>query len=156
VYFAPNVLGHPDNYIAANPMVTPTHIVPEWYFLPFYAILRSVPNKLGGVVLLLGAILILLVLPFIANPRTRSSQFIPLYRFMFWLIFFNCILLGILGGKPIEPPYLMIGQVATAFYFLSFLVFIPLIRKFEADMWKIDDSTHHGIKRKEILRETWK
>jgi len=94
VAFYPNVLGHSDNYIPANPLVTPSHIVPEWYFLPFYAILRSVPSKLGGVLLLLGAILILVILPFIVRSETRSSNFRPFYQILFWLFFINCLFLG--------------------------------------------------------------
>lgn len=122
VFFYPNVLGHTDNYIPANPLVTPTHIVPEWYFLPFYAILRSIPDKLMGVVSLLNSILILLVLPFLFENDKLNKSVIHLnyHRFIFWLFFFNCLVLGWIGGKSIETPYYEIGQLATLFYFLYF------------------------------------
>jgi ubiquinol-cytochrome c reductase cytochrome b subunit len=131
VFFAPNDLGHPDNYIQANPMVTPTHIVPEWYFLPFYAILRSVPNKRLGVVLLLAAILILLILPFFGKGIIRSNSFRPFYKVIFWFFFFDCLLLGWIGGKPIETPYYELGQFFTLFYFGYFIFFIPFFQKLE-------------------------
>jgi ubiquinol-cytochrome c reductase cytochrome b subunit len=94
LFFAPNLLGHPDNYIQANPMVTPAHIVPEWYFLPFYAILRSIPDKLGGVIALVGAILILLTIPFTSTTKIRSPNFRPFYRVLFWITFFDFLVLG--------------------------------------------------------------
>jgi len=135
VFFVPNLLGHPDNYIPANPESTPEHIVPEWYFLPFYAILRSIPDKLGGVIALGAAILILLILPFLNNSNIRSSQFRPFYRIGFWFFFVDCLILGWIGGKPIEHPYLIIGQVATVFYFAYLLVLIPLINKVEEKIY---------------------
>lgn len=131
IFFEPNTLGHPDNYIPANPMVTPTHIVPEWYFLPFYAILRSVPNKRLGVVLLLSAILILVVLPFFGKGFIRSHTFRPFYKIMFWFFFFDCLLLGWIGGKPIETPYYELGQIFTLFYFGYFILFIPFLQRLE-------------------------
>nr|YP_007890602.1 cytochrome b [Histiona aroides]AGH24096.1 apocytochrome b [Histiona aroides] len=127
VFFYPNLLGHPDNYIEANPLVTPAHIVPEWYFLPFYAILRSIPDKLGGVFAMVAAILILFALPFISTSDIRSSQFRPFHRKMFWLLVVDCVILGWIGGNVPETPYVEIGRIATAFYFLYFLVYIPLI-----------------------------
>ena len=135
VFFNPNLLGHPDNYIPANPLVTPAHIVPEWYFLPFYAILRSIPNKLGGVILLLSAIVILLIMPFIVKSEIRSSQFRPLTAIFFWVFLGNCILLGWLGGEPVEVPYIFLGQFCTFFYFLYFLIILPLLSKIESFFW---------------------
>jgi len=127
VYFAPNALGHPDNYIPANPMVTPAHIVPEWYFLPLYAVLRSIPNKLLGVIAMFGALLILLLLPYINTSEVRSSYFRPIYRKFFWLTVVDLVILGWIGGNTPEEPYITVGQVATAYYFIFFLGLIPLI-----------------------------
>jgi len=135
VFFAPNLLGHPDNYIPANPMVTPPHIVPEWYFLPFYAILRSIPSKLGGVVALLAAILALILLPFIVKVDIRSSDFRPLMRVAFWLFVAVTFILGWIGSKPIAYPYLIIGQIATFFYFFILLVLLPFIGWLERVLW---------------------
>jgi len=131
VYFMPNYLNHPDNYIEGNPMVTPAHIVPEWYFLPFYAILRSIPHKLGGVIAMFASILVLLVLPFINTSQIRSSIFRPLYKKFFWLFILDWLVLGWIGGQNPETPYLEIGQVATAFYFIWVLVLVPAIGLFE-------------------------
>ena len=139
VFFAPNYLGHPDNYIAANPIVTPAHIVPEWYFLPFYAILRAIPNKLGGVIALAGAIIMLFILPFIAKPKIRSAFFRPLYKVVFWLFVVDCLLLAWIGGKPVEHPYQIIGVLATVFYFLFFIPIVPLIVKLEDILWDNDE-----------------
>jgi ubiquinol-cytochrome c reductase cytochrome b subunit len=127
IYFNPNVLGHSDNYIPANPLVTPAHIVPEWYFLPFYAILRSIPNKLGGVIAMIGAILILLLLPILHTSDIRSSSFRPIQKKLFWLFVADVLLLGWIGGQPVEDPYVFVGQIATIFYFGYFLVLVPAI-----------------------------
>jgi ubiquinol-cytochrome c reductase cytochrome b subunit len=127
LFYYPNTLGHPDNYIPADPMSTPAHIVPEWYFLPFYAILRSIPDKLGGVVAMGGAIVILLFLPFINTSEVRSSTFRPLYRKLFWFIFADFLLLGWVGQEIVETPFIEIGQIGTLFYFLYFLVLIPAL-----------------------------
>ena len=127
VFFFPNALGHADNYIPANPLVTPAHIVPKWYFLPFYAILRSIPDKLGGVVAMVGAILILMLLPIINTSEIRSSKFRPIYSIAYWFIVADFLILGWIGQKPVETPYIEVGQVATVFYFLFFLVLIPVI-----------------------------
>jgi quinol-cytochrome oxidoreductase complex cytochrome b subunit len=126
VYFSPNFLGHSDNYILANSLVTPAHIVPEWYFLPFYAILRSIPNKLGGVAAMGGAIIILILLPYINFSVIRSSKFRPLYSILYWFFISDFILLGWIGQKPVEDPYIFIGFIATIIYFLIILVLIPL------------------------------
>ena len=131
VGFMPNYLGHPDNYIEANPLVTPAHIVPEWYFLPFYAILRAVPDKLGGVLLMFGAIAVLFILPWLDRSPVRSARFRPLFRMFFWLFFVNAIALGYLGGKPAEGIYVILSRVATAWYFLHFLAILPLLSMFE-------------------------
>ena len=120
VFFYPNVLGHSDNYIPANPLVTPAHIVPEWYFLPFYAILRSIPDKLGGVVAMGGAILIMLTIPFTNSSEIRSAAFRPLYKKIFWLFVADCLILGWIGQNVVETPFIEIGQLATVFYFAYF------------------------------------
>jgi len=127
IFFAPNVLGHPDNYIEANPMVTPTHIVPEWYFLPFYAILRSIPNKLLGVIAMLAAILILAVLPILNYSKVQSSQFQLIGKKTFWFFLIICLFLGWIGGLPVKDPYVTLGQIATGLYFSYFLFLTPII-----------------------------
>ena len=131
IYFAPNALGHPDNYIPANPMSTPAHIVPEWYFLPVYAILRSIPNKLAGVAAIGLVFVSLLLLPFINTSSIRSSNFRPLHKKLFWLFVADCLLLGWIGCQPVEDPYVLIGQLASVYFFAYFLIFIPFLGKFE-------------------------
>jgi ubiquinol-cytochrome c reductase cytochrome b/c1 subunit len=131
VFFAPNVLGHPDNYIEANPLVTPAHIVPEWYLLPFYAILRAIPSKLGGVIFMFAAIFILMLLPWLDTSKVRSAIFRPIYKRLFWLLLFVVILLGYLGAKPPEGIYLILSRLATAYYFIHFLVLLPLLGRYE-------------------------
>ena len=127
VFFSPDILGHPDNYIPANPMVTPYHIVPEWYLLPFYAILRSVPDKLGGVVLLFASLLILLALPWLDRGKVRSAVFRPIYKQFFWLFVIDILVLGYMGAMPAEGTYLLIARIGTAYYFLHFLIILPFI-----------------------------
>jgi ubiquinol-cytochrome c reductase cytochrome b subunit len=127
VFYMPNYLGHADNYIPADPLVTPAHIVPEWYFLPFYAILRAVPDKLGGVLLMFGSILVLFFIPWLDTSRVRSTSYRPLYRPFFWLFVFTCIALGYLGAKPAEGSYVIAARFFTAYYFIHFLVVMPLI-----------------------------
>lgn len=127
VYFYPNLLGHPDNYIPADPLHTPAHIVPEWYFLPFYAILRSIPNKLGGVLAMFGSLLILFLIPFINTSEVRSTTFRPLFKIFYWLLVADFLILGWVGQKPVTDQYVFTGQVATVFYFAFFLVLLPLI-----------------------------
>jgi len=131
VFFAPNYMGHPDNYIPANPLVTPAHIVPEWYFLPYYAILRSVPDKLGGVVLMFGSILLMFAMPWLDFSRVRSARFRPIYKQAYWLFVINAVILGWIGGQPPEGMYIVIGRIATAYYFIHLLVLVPLISLFE-------------------------
>lgn len=131
VFFAPNYLGHPDNYILADPLVTPNHIVPEWYFLPFYAVLRAMPDKLLGTFILALSILVLLALPFFTRMVVRGSFFSPLYEIFFWVFVMLAVLLGWLGGKPIEAPYYFLGQCSTFGYFFYFLVLIPLTAEFK-------------------------
>jgi len=131
LFYAPNYLGHPDNYIPANPLVTPAHIVPEWYFLPFYAILRAVPDKLGGVLLMFGAIAVLFLLPWLDKSRIRSARFRPIYKQLFWIFVIDCIVLTYVGGKPAEEPYILIGRIATIYYFVHILILLPLVGLFE-------------------------
>ena len=127
VFFAPNYLGHTDNYIEANAMVTPAHIVPEWYFLPFYAILRSIPHKLGGVIAMFAALLVLFLLPYLNTSEIRSSSFRPIHKQFFWLLVLDYFVLGWIGGCAPETPYLEIGQIATFFYFFYFLFIVPVL-----------------------------
>ncbi len=125
VFFDPNYLGHTDNYIEANPMITPAHIVPEWYFLAFYAILRSIPHKLGGVIAMFASLLILLLLPYLNIAVVRSSSFRPLHKQFFWIFVLNFWILGWIGGCAPQSPYLEIGQIATFFYFFYLIFLIP-------------------------------
>jgi len=149
IFFAPNYMGHPDNYIPANALSTPAHIVPEWYFLPFYAILRAVPDnfiggwttewlgfiifeaKLAGVLAMFGAIAVLFVLPWLDRSPVRSSRFRPMYKWFFWIFAIDCVVLGYMGALPAEGIYIVIGRIATVYYFAHFLVIIPLLAKFE-------------------------
>lgn len=131
----PNLLGHSDNYIQANPMVTPAHIVPEWYFLPFYAILRAIPDKLGGVLALAGAIILLFGLPWLFRAEVRSMRFRPISRVLFWFFVVICFQLGWIGSKPASYPYTFLGQCFTLGYFMYFLLFGPLSIHFETSFW---------------------
>ena len=138
VFFAPDFFGEPDNYIEANPMVTPAHIVPEWYFLPFYAILRAITfdilfidAKLGGVIAMFASVIIIALLPWLDGSKVRSMRFRPVSKMFFWIFFADCILLGYIGAKPADQPYVLIGQLATLYYFAHFLVIVPLLGKFE-------------------------
>ena len=131
VFFAPNYLGHPDNYIPANPLVTPAHIVPEWYFLPFYAILRAIPDKLGGVLAMFGAIAVLFVLPWLDTSRVRSCKFRPIYRQFFWVLVLCVLVLGYAGAQPAEGAWLLIARIGTFYYFFHFLVLLPVLGKLE-------------------------
>jgi ubiquinol-cytochrome c reductase cytochrome b subunit len=131
VFFSPDYLGHPDNYIPADPLKTPAHIVPEWYFLPFYAILRAIPDKLGGVLAMFSAIFVLFLLPWLDSSKVRSATFRPIYKKLFWVFLINAIVLGWVGSKPAEGMYLIIARVATLYYFLHFIVILPLLGLFE-------------------------
>jgi len=143
VFFYPNALGHSDNYIEANPLVTPPHIVPEWYFLPFYAILRSIPDKLGGVVAMVSAILTLLLLPIINTSKVRSSKFRPIYNIAYWFLVSDFLILGWIGQKPVESPFIEIGMGATFFYFFFLLVMIPVIGIVEDHLIKMNLSENN-------------
>jgi len=127
VFYIPNYLGHADNYIPADPLVTPAHIVPEWYFLPFYAILRAVPDKLGGVILMFGAIAVLFILPWLDTSKVRSGAYRPLFKQFFWIFVAVCIGLGYLGAMPAEGIYVILSQILTAYYFAHFLIILPLL-----------------------------
>lgn len=131
VFFAPNYLGHPDNYIPANPMSTPSHIVPEWYFLWVYAILRSIPNKLGGVAVIALVFICLFALPFINSSETRSSSFRPIYKKLFWLLVADCFILVYIGQQAVEEPYILIGQIASVYFLAFFLIVVPFLGKIE-------------------------
>ena len=130
VFYAPNMLGHSDNYIPADPLVTPAHIVPEWYFLPFYAILRAIPSKELGVVAMVVSIAILYVLPFLDTSKVRAATFRPIYKQMYWIFFVNVFVLGWVGAMPPEGVYVLIGRVATGIYF-GFFLLLPLVGRYE-------------------------
>nr|CAC81028.1 cytochrome b [Huso dauricus] len=124
--FSPNLLGDPDNFTPANPLVTPPHIKPEWYFLFAYAILRSIPNKLGGVLALLFSILVLMLVPMLHTSKQRGNTFRPLSQILFWALVADMLVLTWIGGQPVEHPFVLIGQVASTVYFALFLVALPL------------------------------
>ena len=134
VFFAPNFFGEPENYIPANPLQTPPHIVPEWYFLPYYAILRSITfdiwflsAKLIGVVLMFGSILVLFLVPWLDRSPVRSARYRPIYKQLFWVLVIDCLVLGWVGGNPPEGIFVVIGQIATLYYFAHFLILMPLL-----------------------------
>jgi ubiquinol-cytochrome c reductase cytochrome b subunit len=131
VCFYPNLLGHSDNYIPANPMQTPISIVPEWYLLPYYAILRSIPNKLLGVIAMFGSLLILLLLPLVDLSRLRGSEFKPLMKIAFWFFVVDFFILLWIGSQHPNTPFAEIGLIGTVFYFSWFLVIVPLVSLFE-------------------------
>ena len=137
VFFLPNALGHPDNYIEANPLSTPAHIVPEWYFWPFYAILRSftadfiLPAKLWGVLAMFGSILLLFFLPWLDRSPVRSSNYRPVYRIFFWVLVVDVLVLGYVGGSEATPGYLLLGQITAAYYFAHFLIIVPIVSALE-------------------------
>jgi ubiquinol-cytochrome c reductase cytochrome b subunit len=134
VFFNPDLLGDPVNYAPANPIQTPEDIVPEWYFLPFYAILRSIPNKLFGVIALFGSLLTLFVIPWLDTSSVRSTRFRPLYKQFFWMLFADCLILGYVGSQPVDAflfntpvPLVWLGRIATLYYFLHFWIVMPLV-----------------------------
>ena len=127
IFFNPNILGHTDNYIMADPLVTPAHIVPEWYLLPFYAILRAIPSKLGGVLVMGAAIAILFILPWLDTSKVRSATFRPLYKQFYWIFVVNCIALGYLGSQNPEGLFLVASRICTAYYFIHFLLVLPIL-----------------------------
>jgi ubiquinol-cytochrome c reductase cytochrome b subunit len=138
VYFAPDILGHPDNYIMADSQVTPPHIVPEWYFLPFYAILRAIDfnilfidSKLGGVIFFAGALLVLFFVPWLDTSKVRSGTFRPVFKWFYWLFIVNFVALTYLGSAPAEGIYTVLAKICTAYYFIYFLVVLPLLGRFE-------------------------
>lgn len=131
VFYYPNLMGHSDNYIPANPMQTPASIVPEWYLLPFYTILRSIPNKLLGVIAMFGSLLILLILPLTDVSRIRGNQFRPAMKLFFWFFVVNFLILMWIGSQHPVSPYVEIGQISTAFYFIWFILIVPVLGIFE-------------------------
>ena len=137
IFFSPNFFGEPDNYVQANPLQTPASIVPEWYLLPFYAILRSVPSilfieaKLAGVIAMFASIFILFALPWLDKSPVRSATFRPIYKILFWIFLADCVLLGWVGAQHPEGLPLILGRIGTAYYFIHFLVLLPLVSKFE-------------------------
>jgi ubiquinol-cytochrome c reductase cytochrome b subunit len=141
VFYAPDYLGHPDNYIEANPLVTPPHIVPEWYFLPFYAILRAITfdvwfieAKLMGVLLMFASIGVLFILPWLDTSKVRSCRYRPIYRWFFWVLVIDCIVLGWVGANKPEGIFPLIGLVGTAYYFFHFLILLPILGKIETPL----------------------
>jgi len=131
VLFLPDYMGHADNFIEANALVTPPHIVPEWYFLPFYAILRAIPDKLGGVIAMFASIAILAFIPWLDRSPVRSTKYRPIYKWFFWLFLFSCLALGYLGAKPAEGIYVFWARVFTAYYFAHFLIVMPIVGSLE-------------------------
>lgn len=131
LFFYPNSLGHPDNYIPANPLVTPAHIVPEWYFLPFYAILRAVPDKLGGVLMMFGAIILLFFLPYLDKSKVRSGAYRPAFKKFFYVFVINFVFLGWLGKAPADGWYVWASRLSTMYYYAYFLLILPILPKFE-------------------------
>lgn len=146
VFFMPNVLGDSENYVMANPMQTPPAIVPEWYLLPFYAILRSIPNKLLGVIAMFSAILILLTMPFTDLGRSRGLQFRPLSKIAFFVFIANFLILMQLGAKHVESPFIEFGQISTVLYFAHFLIIVPLISLLENSLVELHTQQHTSSK----------
>jgi ubiquinol-cytochrome c reductase cytochrome b subunit len=150
IFFNPNILGHSDNYIMADPLVTPAHIVPEWYLLPFYAILRAIPSKLGGVLVMGAAIGILFILPWLDTSKVRSATFRPLYKQFYWIFLVNCIVLGYLGSQNPEGLFLVASRICTAYYFIHFLIVFPLLGLIEKPKPLPESITKSVLERMEI------
>lgn len=134
IFYFPNILNHFDNYILANPLETPAHVVPEWYFLPYYAVLRSIPHKTGGIIAMVGAILVLLAIPFTNTSELRNTTYRPIFKICFWLFIGDFFILTWVGQKPVRDNFIFLGQLATFYYFLFFLFLIPLIGKIESKL----------------------
>lgn len=161
VFYMPNYLGHPDNYIEANPLVTPAHIVPEWYFLPFYAILRAVPDKLFGVIAMFGAILVLAFASWLDTSKTRSTRYRPVYKYFYWLLVVDFLILMWVGAQPAEGIYVVIGSLATIYWFAHFLVVMPVVGKLEKPLpvpesIEADFAREHGLSLKDTTEEAQK
>jgi ubiquinol-cytochrome c reductase cytochrome b subunit len=150
IFFNPNILGHTDNYIMADPLVTPAHIVPEWYLLPFYAILRAIPSKLGGVLVMGAAIAILFILPWLDTSKVRSATFRPLYKQFYWIFVVNCIALGYLGSQNPEGLFLVASRICTAYYFIHFLLVLPILGLVEKPKPIPDSITKAVLEKMEI------
>ena len=131
VFYFPNYFVHPDNYIPANPLQTPPHIVPEWYLLPFYAILRAIPDKLGGVIFMAASLIILFLVPWLDTSRVRSARFRPTFRVLYWFFVADVLILGLVGANPPEGAWIVIGRLATAYYFIHFIFLLPFVGWFE-------------------------
>ena len=147
VFFIPNSLGETINYVKADPLQTPPHIVPEWYFLPYYAILRAIPDKLGGVVAMLVSILVLFILPWLDTSKVRSARFRPIYKQLFWVFLADCIVLGWVGAQPAEGVYVVISRICTAYYFAHFLLIMPILGKLERPR-PLPESIHEAVLKK--------
>jgi ubiquinol-cytochrome c reductase cytochrome b subunit len=147
VFFMPNILGDSENYVMANPMQTPPAIVPEWYLLPFYAILRSIPNKLLGVIAMFSAILILLSMAFTDMSRSRGIQFRPFSKIAFFIFVANFLVLMMLGAKHVESPFIEFGQISTIIYFAYFLIIVPLISLFENSLIELRNLNFNFIRK---------
>lgn len=134
IFYFPNVLNHPDNCIPADPYKTPAHVVPEWYFLPFYAILRSIPHKAGGIAAMGGSIIVLFLIPFINSSEIRNTTYRPLFKIFYWLLVADFAVLMWLGQKPVKDTYVTAGQIATLYYFIFFVIGVPLIGRIESKL----------------------
>lgn len=143
--YAPNVLGHTDNYIKANPLVTPAHIVPEWYFLPWYAVLRAIPDKLGGVIAMVSAIGVMALLPWLDTSKIRSSVFRPIWKQFTWFLVGDFFLLMYVGAMPAEGIWIMLGRIGTAYWFAYFLILAPVVGWFEKPL-RVPDSIHEATR----------
>ncbi|UAT42727.1 cytochrome b/b6 [Anaplasmataceae bacterium AB001_6] len=146
VFFAPNYLGHPDNYIEADSLVTPSHIVPEWYFLPFYAILRAIPNKLGGVIAMIAAIVVWVFLPILDRSKIRSGNYRPTFCIFYIIFALNFLFLMWLGGQEAKEPFLSLSRLSLVYYFAYFLIILPILPKFEKTL-ELPNSVSDSMKR---------